>query len=152
MTTPPDLLDAARTDPTTRLVLADCIRDDSGGIDTPAVLAVLDDHDEIGWACERCDCPEIDAWVGWDERGDWHYIPPEEAASPLIWLDGDGRVVCILTRVLAPKLTLYRFGRWHLVCPHCKRSVVARRAAATRRANELATVDTAPNLFSGVED
>jgi hypothetical protein len=145
MTTPPDLLDAARTDPTTRLVLADCIRDDSGGIDTPAVLAVA-----RMW-CESCACPDTRESVCWDLEGRWHYSDDVMACSIEHW--------CLLfgatddPRHEPGTLTLYRTSdRWHLVCPHCKRGLVAQRAAATRRANKLATVDAAPNLFSNAED
>lgn len=48
------------------------------------------------------------------------------------------------------RLTLYRHDRWHLVCPHCRRSLVAKKAARTRRANRAAE-PTGPDLFAGCE-
>jgi hypothetical protein len=142
------LLEAARTDPDVRPILADAIQDDDG--ETAAVKAVRDAAAPSGCLlllCERCGCPEAEMWVGWDARHHWHYLLGEDD----FWIPTpDGDELRAADRCRNPKVTLYRSGRWHLVCPHCKRSLVAAKANATRRANEAAARD-AGGLFAGCE-
>lgn len=149
MTTPPDLLEAARTDPTARAPLADCIQDSDGR--TPAVDAAL------RMVCEVCQCPEMGGrqvcrgrggrWVDCHDADDMNSSHAWEVFGP-DYLFPRG-----IADPTEGTLHLYRaFDRWHLVCPHCRRSLVARRAAATRATNRATVEDAAPNLFSGVGD
>jgi hypothetical protein len=143
------LLEAARTDPDVRGILADALQDADG--ETPAVKAVR--NSSRGYClvcCERCGLPDDGGfWVSWDHLGEWHWVDPDVVAA----------VGTLRERAgfhepggfaKSPKLTLYRSGRWHLVCPHCKRSLVAAKASATRKASEAAVRD-AGGLFAGCE-
>ena len=152
MTDPRDLLDAARTDPAARLVLADRLRDDDG--DTPAVSAVA------GMCCEGCGCPD---GVGFVARGGltgrWYHLTDAQADNLRDENDLEGRAADgtpdrIAVEALRRRSRLelcHHLGRWWLVCEWCVRSLRARRANATRRANRQAREDAAPNLFTGVE-
>ncbi len=134
------LLDLARTDPDVRPILADALQDADG--ETPAVAAAR------RWRCEKCDCPDTKESVCWDLEGRWHFSDDVLACSIEHWarLFGENDD----PRHETGTLTLYPFGRWHLVCPHCKRKLVAQKAHATRRASHTAEQD-ASGLFAGLE-
>ena len=148
MTDPRDLLDAARTDPTVRGVLADRVREEDG--DTPAVSAVA------GMCCEVCGCPESggklmcrDRYGAWRDWWESHGLNSDEGFR---LFDMDDEAAGSWNKPVAGRLALRRRDRWHLVCVPCSRSLAAREANATRKANRQAREDAAPNLFSGVDD
>lgn len=159
MTDPRELLPAARTDPQTRLVLADRLRDDDG--DTFAVGTLLRPDGVL--TCDGCGVHETSSWVCWDQNGNWHYLDDALNLDPERFhvYFGD-HVETVEYRSEGVRLDLYRLthwgrgiSRWDLLCPHCHR-VMARRLAAvkanaTRKANARAKEDVAPNLFTGVE-
>jgi len=69
--------------------------------------------------------------------------------------DFQERRTCVMgphRRARRPRVEFRAWDRWYLLCPFCVRSLAARKANATRRANRQARADAAPNLFSGVDD
>lgn len=156
-TTPAALLAACRKEPDSpdaRRALADALHDEDGEV-TPAVAVALAPR-HMG--CEVCDCPDTTKLVCWDVNGNWHWfadvlgydeIQTGEMFGDRVREDEYDRLA---PRCEPGELSLYHFTRWHLVCPHCKRSLAARKASATRKAASRAAFDAAPNLFTGVGD
>jgi hypothetical protein len=125
--TPAALLAAARSgDPVPWAALSDWFREH--GSDPAADAAVL--H-----RCERCGVPDGTEPVRKGRDGKWRTEPQ---ISSLKSDDGWALYGEEFTWQFGPppELIAYHDGDyWHLVCPRCRRKVIAGRAHRTRRAN-----------------
>jgi len=98
MTDPRDLLDAARTDPTVRGVLADRVREEDG--DTPAAEAAR------AMACEACGCPEGEYVGRGSLTGRWYQLTE-------LQVRGTPDRIPVENIYHRPRLELcHYFGRW----------------------------------------
>jgi hypothetical protein len=135
VTDPAALLTAARSgDPVARNALSDWLRERDSDPAADAALAL---------ACERCRVPDGTERVCRDRFGGWHVWDRVHAmnSSDGSYLFGD----VFPAPLPAPVLASYHDGtRWHLVCPDCRRSLVAHRAARTRKDRRERA---APTLF-----
>jgi hypothetical protein len=130
---------ADRADLTPRHALRDALGE-CDGYDSPACAAALRLECEVV-GCGVPDGTELVCLDLYDRWWDWKVVESLQSDFAMLMFDDD-------PAPLDPRLALYHLGRWHLVCPRCRRSLVAHKAANTRLERRRAE----PNLFSGVGD
>lgn len=145
MTDLAQLLAACRAGPgelTPRHALRDAVGE-CDGYDSPACGAVL------AMRCEvvGCGVPDGTELVCRDAHGKWHKLSDVRAMNATDGVRLFLSLILGFPEAVDPRLAFYRLHRWHLVCPQCRRSLIAHKAADTRAARRRAE----PNLFTGVE-
>jgi hypothetical protein len=131
---------ADRADLTPRHALRDALGE-CDGYGSPACAAALELKCEVA----GCGVPDGTEPVYGDLLGGWHRWEDVCDVNDHEWYRLFGND---LPDRMRPRLALYHLGRWHLVCPRCRRSLIAHKAANTRAEKRRA----GPNLFSGVGD